>query len=45
VGGEGGTKIHMTADAIEIYKGSSVIHIDDGQIKVQASSTHINPDN
>jgi len=45
VGGDGGTKIHMTADVIEIYKGSSVIHIDDGQIKVQASSTHINPDN
>ncbi|CAE6784056.1 MULTISPECIES: type VI secretion system Vgr family protein [Paraburkholderia] len=45
VGGEGGTKIHMTADAIEIYKGSSVIHIDDGQIKVQAGNTHINPDN
>jgi type VI secretion system secreted protein VgrG len=44
VGGDGGTKIHMTADVIEIYKGSSVIHIDDGQIKVQASSTHINPD-
>jgi type VI secretion system secreted protein VgrG len=45
VGGDGGTKIHMTADAIEIYKGASVIHIDDGQIKVQASNTHINPDN
>jgi type VI secretion system secreted protein VgrG len=45
VGGDGGTKIHMTADTIEIYKGSSVIHIDDGQIKVQAGNTHINPDN
>ncbi len=45
IGGDGGTKIHMTAESIEIYKGSSVIHLDDGQIKVQASNTHINPDN
>ncbi|RQS88766.1 type VI secretion system Vgr family protein [Burkholderia contaminans] len=45
VGGDDGTKIHMTAEAIEIYKGSSKIRIDDAEIKVQASTTHINPDN
>ncbi|MFP6562278.1 type VI secretion system tip protein VgrG [Paraburkholderia sp. B3] len=45
VGGDDGTKIHMTGDAIEIYKGASKITIDGSQIKVQASNTHINPDN
>jgi type VI secretion system secreted protein VgrG len=44
VGGESGTKIHMTGDLIEIYKGSSVIHIDDGHIVVNATRTDINPD-
>ncbi|RDU95214.1 type VI secretion system Vgr family protein [Trinickia dinghuensis] len=44
VGGEGGTKIHMTADAVEIYKGSSVIHLDDGHIVVKATRTDINPE-
>ena len=44
VGGEGGTKIHMTGDVIEIYKGSSVIHIDDGHIVVNATRTDINPE-
>ncbi|MGN6652596.1 type VI secretion system Vgr family protein [Trinickia sp.] len=44
VGGEGGTKIHMTADAVEIYKGSSVFHLDDGHIVVKAARTDINPD-
>lgn len=45
VGGESGTKIHMTGDTIEIYKGDSVIQIDAGNIKVQAARTDINPDN
>jgi type VI secretion system secreted protein VgrG len=44
VGGESGTMIHMTGDLIEIYKGSSVIHIDDGHIVVNATRTDINPD-
>jgi type VI secretion system secreted protein VgrG len=45
VGGDGGTMIHMTADAIELYRGSSKIHLDGAEIKVQAGHTHINPDN
>ncbi|WP_321846487.1 type VI secretion system tip protein VgrG [Paraburkholderia bannensis] len=45
IGGEGGTKIHMTADAIDIYKGDSVIHLDASNINIQASRTDINPKN
>ncbi|WP_186153546.1 type VI secretion system Vgr family protein [Burkholderia gladioli] len=45
IGGDAGTKIHMTGDVIEIYKGKSVIHIDADNIKVQAARTDINPDN
>ncbi|APC66725.1 type VI secretion system tip protein VgrG (plasmid) [Ralstonia solanacearum] len=45
VGGSGGTSIHMTADAIELHKGSSTIRLDGGEIKIQAPNTHINPDN
>ncbi|WGS52596.1 type VI secretion system Vgr family protein [Paraburkholderia sp. D15] len=44
VGGEGGTSIHMTADAIELHKGSAVIHLDADHIVVQATRTDINPD-
>lgn len=45
VGGAGGTSIHMTADAIELHKGSSTVRLDAAEIKIQASNTHINPDN
>ncbi len=45
VGGKDGTKIHMTADAIQLYKGSSVISITEKNIGVQAARTDINPDN
>lgn len=45
VGGAGGTSIHMTADAIELHKGSSTIRLDAAEIKIQAPNTHINPDN
>jgi type VI secretion system secreted protein VgrG len=44
VGGEGGTKIHMTADAIDLYKGSSVIHLDGSEITIKATTVNINPD-
>ncbi|MBZ5796152.1 type VI secretion system tip protein VgrG, partial [Burkholderia contaminans] len=45
IGGDGGTRIHMTADSIDIYKGESVIHLDDSNINIQASRTDINPKN
>ncbi|RQX80880.1 type VI secretion system tip protein VgrG [Burkholderia anthina] len=45
IGGNGGTRIHMTADAIDIYKGDSVIHLDTANISIQASRTDINPMN
>ncbi|MBU9260173.1 type VI secretion system tip protein VgrG [Burkholderia multivorans] len=45
IGGAGGTRIHMTADGIDIYKGESVIHLDDANISIQASRTDINPKN
>ncbi|MDR8072225.1 type VI secretion system Vgr family protein [Burkholderia cenocepacia] len=45
IGGDGGTRIHMTADSIDIYKGDSVIHLDDSNINIQAARTDINPKN
>ncbi len=45
VGGEDGTKIHMTGDTIEIYKGGSIIRINESMIIAQAPTTHINPKN
>lgn len=45
IGGESGTRIHMTADSIDIYKGDSVIHLDTGSINIQAARTDINPKN
>ncbi|KVO39262.1 type VI secretion protein [Burkholderia ubonensis] len=45
IGGNDGTKIHMTADTIEIYKNGSIIRINDSMIIAQAPTTHINPNN
>ncbi|WP_321912272.1 type VI secretion system Vgr family protein [Burkholderia cepacia] len=45
IGGEDGTKIHMTGDTIEIYKGGSIIRINESLIIAQAPTTHINPNN
>ncbi len=44
VGGDGGTQIHMTADAVQIIKGGSIIHIDDKHIVVNATRTDLNPE-
>ncbi|PCE26127.1 type VI secretion protein [Paraburkholderia acidicola] len=45
VGGDGGTVLHMTKNVIELYKGGSLIYLDDKSINVQAARTDINPKN
>ncbi|MCX4160652.1 MULTISPECIES: type VI secretion system Vgr family protein [Paraburkholderia] len=45
VGGDGGTVLHMTKNVIELYKGGSLIYLDDKSINVQATRTDINPKN
>lgn len=44
VGGNGGTVLHMTATAIDLIKGTSIIHLDGAEITIKATTVNINPD-